>query len=64
MQTKTTDTLIKKVQDTLRRFERKIVRRVYGRFKENDDWRIKSNNRCNRRDHITNEEIRSYIMKR
>ena len=36
-------TLTKKEQETQRWFERKIVKRVYGSVKENDEWRIKNN---------------------
>ena len=35
--------LAKKEQGTVRRFERKIVRRVYGLIKEDAEWRIRNN---------------------
>ena len=30
-------------QETLRRFERKILRHVYGLVKEDDKWRLRNN---------------------
>ena len=33
----------KEKQETLRRFERKDVRRVYGPIEEDDEWRLRNN---------------------
>ena len=36
-------TLAKQENETLVRFERKIVRRDYGSVEENDEWRVRNN---------------------
>ena len=38
-----TRSLINQEQETLRRFEKKIIRRVYGPVKEDDERRIRTN---------------------
>uniref|UniRef100_A0A8D8PR77 Endonuclease-reverse transcriptase n=1 Tax=Cacopsylla melanoneura TaxID=428564 RepID=A0A8D8PR77_9HEMI len=40
-------TLTQKDQESLRRFERKIVRRIYGAVQENETWRIRYNDEIN-----------------
>jgi hypothetical protein len=48
------------IKSKLRIFERKVLRRIYGPTKENDDtWRIKSNEELNRL--IGNKYIVNYI---
>jgi len=52
-------TLTKSDEDLLRIFERKILRRIYGRFQEGDMWRIRNNEELNRS--INGEYIVEFI---
>ena len=52
-------TLKKKEQETLRRFEIKIARRVYGPDKEDDEWRIRNNKGTD--DLLNHEDVVTFI---
>lgn len=49
-------------KERLRRFERKVIRKIYGGVKENNEWRIRYNNEIN--DILENGDIVRFIKSR
>uniref|UniRef100_A0A8D8PVV0 Craniofacial development protein 2 n=1 Tax=Cacopsylla melanoneura TaxID=428564 RepID=A0A8D8PVV0_9HEMI len=49
-------------RERLRRFERKIIRKIYGGVKENNEWRIRYNHELN--DILENKDIVRFIKSR
>jgi len=51
--------VLNKAEEALRRFERRVIRKIYGPVKENDNWRTRTNEEVNTI--LENEDIVRFI---